>query len=339
MKKYGELIITILFGWAGIHRFMRREVGIGIAYFFTFGFFGIGWIIDIYFCIYYLGEKFSTLKESIKDNTKNCNELNEHIEDLKLSYADIRTIDYGNAEYIDKSVYNFKRPNLKNYKEQKNTYNCSATVCKNAKDQPFKYICKYFNIKTDEQTLDNFEKILNDFAAAEQGKILLRNERNKIIASIGEKIPFLVKIFDKNQLIKKLGFTEIDFSQLYFPRYSFRYISAGGNSSTSCEITLNLSNLEKFVLYLSDLVKFKNSIAGQRALMTISLREEIKKRDNYTCQHCGVSVRQEPNLLLEIDHKIPLSKGGMSVTENLQTLCWKCNRTKGTRIEEIKKVD
>ena len=27
-------------------------------------------------------------------------------------------------------------------------------------------------------------------------------------------------------------------------------------------------------MYLSDLVKFKNSIAGQRALMTISLRED-----------------------------------------------------------------
>ncbi|WP_411815422.1 HNH endonuclease [Kurthia gibsonii] len=39
-----------------------------------------------------------------------------------------------------------------------------------------------------------------------------------------------------------------------------------------------------------------------------------------------------PNLLLEIDHIIPISKGGMSSEDNLQTLCWKCNRSKGAKI-------
>ena len=41
-----------------------------------------------------------------------------------------------------------------------------------------------------------------------------------------------------------------------------------------------------------------------------------------------------PNLLLEIDHKIPLAKGGMTTEDNLQTLCWKCNRSKGAKLEE-----
>ena len=49
------------------------------------------------------------------------------------------------------------------------------------------------------------------------------------------------------------------------------------------DITLNIENLNKFVVYLSELVKFRESIAGQRALMTSSLREKIKKRDKYTC--------------------------------------------------------
>ena len=82
------------------------------------------------------------------------------------------------------------------------------------------------------------------------------------------------------------------------------------------------------------LVKFRKSIAGQRALMTTSLREKIKRRDKYTCQHCGNSIQKEPNLLLEIDHIIPLAKNGLTTEENLQTLCWKCNRTKGIKIME-----
>ena len=47
--------------------------------------------------------------------------------------------------------------------------------------------------------------------------------------------------------------------------------------------------------------------------MTQDLREAIKKRDNYTCCKCGNSVFKEPNLLLEVDHIIPVSKGGLTV--------------------------
>lgn len=66
--------------------------------------------------------------------------------------------------------------------------------------------------------------------------------------------------------------------------------------------------------------------------MTSKLREKIKGCDNYTCQNCNLSINDEPNLLLEIDHIIPISKGGMSSEDNLQTLCWKCNRSKDAKI-------
>lgn len=41
------LIVCILLGWAGVHRFMRRQTGMGLLYLFTGGLFGIGWIVDI----------------------------------------------------------------------------------------------------------------------------------------------------------------------------------------------------------------------------------------------------------------------------------------------------
>ena len=97
-------------------------------------------------------------------------------------------------------------------------------------------------------------------------------------------------------------------------------------------INLDAENLERFVQYLGDLVKFRKSVAGQRALMTQSLRKQIKERDDYTCQMCGLSSHDEANLLLEIDHIKPLAKGGITSEENLQTLCWRCNRSKGSKI-------
>lgn len=63
----------------------------------------------------------------------------------------------------------------------------------------------------------------------------------------------------------------------------------------------------------------------------LTLRDYILKRDNYTCQSCGNSTKVEPNLLLEVDHITPVSKYGPSIPENLQTLCWKCNRAKSDK--------
>ena len=70
----------------------------------------------------------------------------------------------------------------------------------------------------------------------------------------------------------------------------------------------------------------------QRSLMTTKLRTYIKERDKYTCCQCGNSVEKEPNLLLEIDHIVPIAKGGLTKEDNLQRLCWKCNRSKGAKL-------
>ena len=67
-------------------------------------------------------------------------------------------------------------------------------------------------------------------------------------------------------------------------------------------------------------------VYGKNACLSL-----IKNRDNFTCCSCGNSIYDEPNLLLEIDHIIPVSKGGYTTEENLQTLCWKCNRSKGNK--------
>lgn len=63
--------------------------------------------------------------------------------------------------------------------------------------------------------------------------------------------------------------------------------------------------------------------------MTPELRDEIKKRDNYTCQICGKYMPDE--IGLQIDHIKPVSKGGKTIKSNLRVLCDKCNLRKSNK--------
>ena len=294
---------------------------------------GIFLAYHIFLILYFKSNRFKSIKDSISKHTKNCNDLNHYIQELKCSYVNIKSYDFGQSSMIDSSNYNFKRKEWSKDIKSNQIHHCSATVCKNASNQPIKYFCKYFDVEKNEKTLSNFERVLNDFTSVEQGKLLLQKERDTILSSISKSIPSIVSFFSKKKLIRKLGFEVIDLSDLYIPIFTFQYVSAGGNSSSKCDIKLSISNLNKLINYLNDVIKWRNSIAGQRALMTSKLREKIKERDNYTCCSCNLSIEDEKNLLLEIDHIIPVSKGGLTSENNLQTLCWRCNRTKGAKIE------
>lgn len=290
----------------------------------------LAWLI--YKFAYFRGAAFSEIKGRISTHISDCNALNQHIEELKnVGLIDNRT-DLGVATYQDSSKWKMKRFKLDGGKYAPFKYDCSRQVCDNARKEPFRYICKYFHVKTDEENLSKFEAILNNFEAAEDGKKALKAERESILSSVRQDVPFLIRTFAKKDLEKKLGFEPVDFTTVYFPHYIFRYTSSGGNASTQCDIVMDIENLNRFVAYLADQVKFRKSAAGQRALMTSSLRTQIKERDHYTCRACGVSIDQEPHLLLEIDHIVPVSKGGLTTEDNLQTLCWRCNRSKGAKL-------
>lgn len=45
-----ELIVTIVFGQMGLHRFMKGKIITGLLYLFTGGLFGLGWLGDIIKC-------------------------------------------------------------------------------------------------------------------------------------------------------------------------------------------------------------------------------------------------------------------------------------------------
>lgn len=64
--------------------------------------------------------------------------------------------------------------------------------------------------------------------------------------------------------------------------------------------------------------------------MTNSKRYDIFKRDNFMCKICGRTANDDAKL--EVDHIIPVSKGGKSIDSNLQTLCRECNQGKKAKV-------
>ena len=294
-------------------------------------------LLLVYPFIYFNSKKFLDLKNSILSYVRDCNDLNDYIFQLYNKYRNLNlsnNINIGTSSFTDSSVYNFKRPYLNKITNNSyNIYNCSLHICKSANNQPFKYLLKYFNIPVEESTVVTLEAMLNDYLSVNQGKQLIIQKKQQILNDIRGNIPFIIKTFYKTKLDKKLGFHNYSFVGLTYPSYVFRYVSDGGYASTECKIELNCENIESLIQYIVDQIRYRQTAAFQRSLMTARLREQIKARDGYRCKNCGVSINDEPHLLLEVDHIIPVARGGKTEESNLQTLCWKCNRSKGTKLK------
>jgi len=67
----------------------------------------------------------------------------------------------------------------------------------------------------------------------------------------------------------------------------------------------------------------------EREKMTPTIRYKVMQRDGGRCRMCGHSA--DDGARLHVDHIKPVSKGGKTVIENLQTLCDICNYGKGAR--------
>ena len=66
-----------------------------------------------------------------------------------------------------------------------------------------------------------------------------------------------------------------------------------------------------------------------RSGLSLALRFDVFHRDDFRCQICGITASEGARL--EVDHKIPVAKGGSDEMSNLWTLCFNCNRGKGTK--------
>lgn len=281
---------------------------------------------------YFASDEFVAHKAEIASVVAEHNDVAEYTAEIrsKGSFevgASERGLQSNLATFDNTSQWNYRRDRNLTSAQEPNVHPCSLQVARNASGDPLKYVMKYFDIKADEPTLEEVETLGETISRLESAVANLKEREASITQSVSPP-SFILKHYE-DEFMAKVG---VDLSPITvpYPVYVFEYVSAGGNSSQRTTVALDSETIDAFVETLASKIKFKKSAAGQRALMTAKLRDRIKERDNHTCRdtECGISVVVEPHLLLEVDHIRPMSKGGLSVPENLQTLCWRCNRTK-----------
>ena len=109
------------------------------------------------------------------------------------------------------------------------------------------------------------------------------------------------------------------------------YTSPKGKNHYSRTADYTVKQMEAVAKQYRKNVDFQASKAYQRSLMTDSLRYDIMKRDNFRCVLCGRTARE--GVKLHVDHIVPVAKGGLTVPDNLRTLCDQCNLGKSDKYD------
>ncbi|TVV91475.1 HNH endonuclease, partial [Streptococcus pneumoniae] len=288
---------------------------------------------------YFKSPGFLEQKQKIADTIIEFNEISEYVKDIpnknQFIVKDITGKHAHLAHFENTSQHDYKRDKHKKTLNQSNVYSTSLQVVRRASEEPIHYLCKYFGITATEESLKQLEEIGENISRMEN-TIDNLYQREKQIKTDFNPPKFILKYFSKD-LMKELDIHLPDI-KVDYTSYIFEYVSAGGNSSQKTTILFNGETVEATAEYIAKKIKSKQTAQAQRSLMTNKLRTQIKERDHYTCQICAASTAEQSLLLLEIDHIVPVSKGGLSTPDNLQTLCWKCNRSKSNKIDSLSTV-
>ena len=279
---------------------------------------------------YYDSPNFLKIKETCGALMSSQREFNEYIAEKVQSISQLFGTRVVRNATINDDEYNYVRPYKKTITPF--TAEVSAAVFASAENNPMEYIVKNFypNKKAYPEQIQKLYHLVEELETLRDAKQIIENYKGEYQQYLGD-VPAYVMENDEAGFYSRLGFTNIDESVLTI-EYKFSYTSGGGMAQRSFTVPMTEETIGELIKTLESKLTASAFAKEQRNLMTKKLREFIKSRDNFTCCNCGNSTHKEPNLLLEIDHIIPVAKGGQTVKENLQTLCWKCNRAKSDKI-------
>lgn len=279
---------------------------------------------------YYESQSFLKIKETCEVLMSTQREFNEYITEKVQSISQLFGTRVVRNETINDDEYNYIRPYKKTITPF--TAEVSAAVFASAENSPLEYVVKYFypNKKMYPEQIQKLYLLVQELETLREAKQIVENYKVEYQQYLSD-VPGFIMENDEAGFYSRLGFANIDESVLTV-EYKFSYTSGGGMAQRSFTIPMTEETIVELVKLLESKLTVSAFAKEQRALMTKKLRDFIKERDHFTCCNCQNSTFVEPNLLLEIDHIIPVAKGGCTVEDNLQTLCWKCNRAKSDRI-------
>lgn len=279
---------------------------------------------------YYKSSDFAKIKDTCEVLMSSQREFNEYINEKVHSISTLFGTRVVRNETVNDDENNYIRPYKKTITPF--TAEVSATVFASAENSPLEYIVKYFypNKKMYPEQIQKLYLLVQELETLREAKQIIENYKAEYQQYLGD-VPSFVMEEDEAEFYSRLGFANIDESVLVV-EYKFAYTSGGGMAQRSFTVPMTEETIAELIKTLESKLTASAFAKEQRSLMTKKLRGFIKNRDNYTCCSCGNSTYAEPNLLLEIDHIIPVAKGGCTEESNLQTLCWKCNRAKSDKI-------
>lgn len=279
---------------------------------------------------YYDSPDFAKIKETCEVLMSTQREFNEYINEKVQSISKLFGIKVVRAETTYKDEYNYIRPYKKTITPF--TAEVSAAVYSSAENKPLEYVVKYFYPYKNSypEQIQKLYQLVEELETLRDAKQIIENYKAEYQQYLGD-VPAFIMENDEAGFYSRLGFANVDESTLTV-EYKFSYTSGGGYVQKWFPVPMTEETIVELIKVLESKLTASAFAKEQRTLMTKKLREHIKERDNYTCCNCGNSTHAEPNLLLEIDHIIPVSKGGRTEESNLQTLCWKCNRAKSNKI-------
>ena len=279
---------------------------------------------------YYASPDFQKIKETCEVLMSSQREFNEYINEKVHSISELFGTRVVRNETVNEDEYNYIRPYKKTITPF--TAEVSATVFASAENNPLDYIVKNFypNKSAYPDQIQKLYHLVEELQTLREAKQIIENYKTDYQQYLGD-VPAYVMENDEAGFYSRLGFANIDESVLTV-EYKFAYTSGGGMAQRSFTVPMTEETIAELIKTLESKLTASAFAKEQRTMMTKKLREAIKTRDDFTCCNCGNSTHKEPNLLLEIDHIIPVSKGGRTEETNLQTLCWKCNLTKSNKI-------
>lgn len=128
---------------------------------------------------------------------------------------------------------------------------------------------------------------------------------------------------------------KLDRARIQYHLY-WRYTSPKGYASYASEAFATPIQVLKSIQDAQKHIAWKKTEEAkhreERAKMSNRLRYDVLHRDGFRCVKCGASAAS--GATLHVDHIVPISRGGKTRIDNLQTLCDRCNLGKGNRYEE-----